>query len=270
MPNKHGEFIWYELLTDDSNVALQFYGKILGWEATDSGHPEIDYRILSIRDDTGRRRDVGGVMQLTEQLRQGGARPIWLGYIGVDDVDQTVANVVAAGGNVHMPPSDIPEVGRLAMVADPQGTPFYVMRGASNDTSLAFAADKPRAGHCAWNELLTTDPEAAKAFYFKQFGWTKDGELEMGPMGKYEFIRHNGVIGAVMNKPAQMPVPMWHYYFRCVDIDAAVETINNHGGQVLHGPDEIPGGDFIVKGLDPQGAIFALVGGRTKPSGAFK
>src|SRR5690625_7310585 len=76
-----------------------------------------------------------------------------------------------------MPPLDIPDVGRLAMVTDPQGAVFYVMRGFSNQISLAFAADKPRVGHCAWNELSTTDPEAAKAFYFREFGWTKDGEM---------------------------------------------------------------------------------------------
>lgn len=270
MPNKHGEFIWYELLTDDSNAALQFYSKILGWEASNSGQLEVDYRIFHIRDDTGERRDVGGVMQLTDPMRQADARPIWLGYIGVDDVDKTVAHVVAAAGTVHMPPTDIPEVGRIAMVTDPQGTPFYVMRGFSHETSLAFAADKPRVGHCAWNELCTTDPEAAKAFYFEAFGWTKDDEMLMGHLGKYEFIRHNGVIGAIMSKPEEMPISMWHYYFRCADIDIAFDAINDYGGQVLHGPGEVPGGDFIVKGLDPQGAVFTLVGGRKTNSGTSK
>ncbi|HBL86597.1 MAG TPA: VOC family protein, partial [Alcanivorax sp.] len=100
----------------------------------------------------------------------------------------------------------------------------------SNDTSLAFASDRPRVGHCAWNELATSDPDAAKAFYFEAFRWTKDGEMDMGPMGAYEFIRHNGVIGAVMPKPDDMPVPMWHYYFRPADIDAAIKTITENGG----------------------------------------
>jgi len=150
----------------------------------------------------------------------------------------------------------------MVLLTDPQGTPFYVMRGSSDETSLAFASDRPRVGHCAWNELVTSNPEAAKAFYFKAFGWTKDGEMDMGPMGAYEFIRHNGVIGAVMPKPDDMPVPIWHYYFRPADIDAAINAIIDNGGQILHGPDEIPGGDFIVKGFDPQGALFALVGSR--------
>ncbi|MDT8405065.1 VOC family protein [Sulfuriflexus sp.] len=261
MPNQHGKFIWYELLTDNRDAALTFYSAILGWQATDSGQPGMDYRILHAKDkDSGEEHPVAGLMQLTEEMRQGGARPVWLGYIGVDDVDQTVANIVAAGGHVQLSPFDVPDVGRIAMVTDPLGTPFYVMQGVSNETSLAFASDKPRVGHCAWNELITPDPETAKAFYFTEFGWTKDGEMDMGPMGKYEFIRHNGVIGALMLKPPEMPIPMWHYYFRCADIDSACKAITDNGGQILRGPDEIPGGDFTVKGLDPQGALFALVG----------
>jgi predicted enzyme related to lactoylglutathione lyase len=263
MPNQHGEFIWYELLTDNSDAAQQFYSAFLGWQVTDSGQPGMNYRILHARDEgTGEVQDIGGLMQLTEEMRQGGARPVWLGYIGVDDVDGTVASIVAAGGVVQMPAMDIPDVGRIAMVTDPQGAPFYVMRGISNKTSLAFAYDKPRIGHCAWNELVTSDTETAKAFYFKEFGWTKDGEMDMGPIGAYEFIRHNGVIGAIMPKPKEQPVPMWHYYFRCADIDTACYAITDKGGQILHGPDEIPGRDFIIKGVDPQGALFALVGNR--------
>ncbi|WP_347331720.1 VOC family protein [Marinimicrobium locisalis] len=264
MPNKHGEFIWYELLSTDSNAAIAFYNAILDWQATDSGQRNMDYRILSARDeDAGAPHDVGGLMQMTEEMREGGLKPVWLGYIGVDDVDRTVATIVEMGASVQLPPTDIPNVGRLAMVSDPQGTPFYVMKGSSNEASLAFASDKPRVGHCAWNELATTDPEAAKAFYFKAFGWTKDGDMDMGPMGLYEFIRHNGLIGAIMPKPKEAPIPMWHYYFRCADIDIACEAIVDNGGQILHGPDEIPGGDFVVKGIDPQGALFALVGPRT-------
>ncbi|MGD8177386.1 VOC family protein [Marinimicrobium sp. ARAG 43.8] len=265
MPNQPGEFIWYELLTTDSEAALAFYRAILGWQATDSGHPGMDYRILSIRDEnSGEKHDVAGLMQLTEDMCQEGAKPVWLGYIAVDEVDQAVANIVGVGGSVQMPPTDIPSVGRLAMVTDPQGIPFYVMKGSSDEVSLAFAFDKPRVGHCAWNELITTDPEAAKAFYFKAFGWTKDGEMDMGPMGAYEFIRHNGVIGAIMPKPENMPIPMWQYYFRCADIDTACKAIADNGGKVLLEPHEIPGGDFMLKGVDPQGALFALVGAKTQ------
>jgi len=263
MPNQDGDFIWYELLTENSDEALQFYSAILGWKSTDSGFPETDYRILhALDEDSGQWHDVGGLLQLTGEMKKNGARPVWLGYISVNDVGQTLARIVSAGGQVRLPPTDIPNVGCIAMVTDPQGAAFYIMRALGNDTSLAFASDKPRIGHCAWNELITANPEAAKAFYFKQFGWTKEDEMDLGPMGKYEFIRHNGVIGAIMPKPEDMPISMWQYYFRCADIDNALNAITTQGGQVLYGPAEIPGGDYIIKGFDPQGALFAVVGAR--------
>ncbi len=124
MPNQHGEFIWYELATDNADAAQPFYSALLGWRITDSGQPGVDYRILHARDeDTGEWRAIGGLMPLSEEMKQCGARPVWLGYIGVDDVDQTVATVTALGGSVPMPATDVPDVGRLAMVTDPRARP---------------------------------------------------------------------------------------------------------------------------------------------------
>ena len=162
-----------------------------------------------------------------------------------------------------MGPQDIPDVGRFAFVADPEGVMFYVMRGASDEVSQAFASVKPMDGHCAWNELSTTDPAKAVDFYTSQFGWRQEGDMDMGPMGKYLFLHHGpGMIGAIMPRMPQMPVSAWTYYFRVPDIDAAVEAITTNGGKALHEPHEIPGGEFMVNGQDPQGASFALVGKR--------
>ncbi len=266
MPNQHGDFIWYELLTSDADAAGAFYGKVVGWSVGDSGQAGMDYRILSMPDGA-----VGGLMQLTDEMKSGGARPCWLGYINVDDVDASVASITAAGGQEQMPPTTMDGVGRIAMVADPQGVPFYIMKpspppGAPEDAeSTAFAATEPLQGHCAWNELSTTDPEAAKAFYASQFGWVQEGDMDMGPLGKYEFLHASGkrfTLGAVMPKMPEMPVPFWTYYFRVPDIDKAVETIKANGGSILVEPMEIPGGDYSMNAMDPQGAPFALVGPR--------
>lgn len=258
MSNKHGDFIWYELMTTDPDGAAAFYATVVGWDVADSGQAGMDYRLLSMSG-----THVGGLLPIDAAMQAGGARPFWAGYIGVDDVDASSAAIRAAGGTVHLEPRDIPGVGRFAFVADPQGVPFYVMKGSvEGGVSEAFAAETPRVGHCAWNELVTTDPASAKQFYGEQFGWTKDGEMDMGPMGKYEFLRHGFLLGAVMPKPAEMPQPMWIYYFRVPDIDAAAATVGKCGGQVLLDPQEIPGGEFIIQGLDPQGALFALVGKR--------
>lgn len=258
MPNKHGDFIWYELLTDNTELAQAFYGPILDWEFNDSGQAEMEYTIITAKASA----DVGGLLQITPEMKVGGAQPIWLGYIAVDDVDASIERIIAAGGTEIMPATDIPDVGRIAMLSDPQGALFYIMRGLSDETSRAFAADRPRKGHCAWNELMSSKPSAALTFYSSEFGWLKDGELDMGPMGTYEFLRHDHMIGAIMPRPEAMPRPIWNYYFRVADIDIAVKKVKAGGGKILSGPDQIPGDEYTILALDPQGAMFALVGQR--------
>ena len=262
MANKHGDFIWYELLTSDGDAAQDFYGALLGWNFADSGQTDMDYRQISMKGE-----GVGGLLPLTPEMTANGAQPCWLGYINVEDVDRMAEAISSAGGSVHLQPQDIPGVGRFAMVADQQGAIFYVMTpnppaDKSDATSLAFAATEPMVGHCAWNELATSDTAAALNFYYDLFGWEKDGEMDMGPMGTYHFLRHDFMIGAMMDKPDEMPVSAWTYYFRVADIDVAVDLINAKGGQILVEPIEIPGGEFTLNALDPQGAAFALIGAR--------
>jgi uncharacterized protein len=262
MGNQHGDFIWYELLTGDADAAGDFYGKIVGWSSQKSGQPGMDYRFFSAGDGSDTKDGVGGFMAITEEMAAGGARPGWLGYVCVDDVDAAAESIKAAGGTIHMPPMDLENVGRMAMVADPQGAPFYIMRGASDETSHSFAKYAPKNGHCAWNELSTSDPAGAWAFYGQQFGWAKDGDLDMGPMGKYEFVKSDVVIGAIMPKMPDMPVSAWTFYFRVPDIDVAAQAVKDGGGRLHMEPMEIPGGEFSLSAADPQGASFGLVGPR--------
>ena len=124
MRNKHGDFIWYELMTTDADAAEAFYSGLVGWSFAASGQPDMDYRLFSADGPA-----VGGFMALTDEMQQGGARPLWAGYIGVDDVDATAKAVGEADGMVMVEPTDIPGVGRFAFVTDPEGAPFYIMRG---------------------------------------------------------------------------------------------------------------------------------------------
>lgn len=251
--NKAGDFIWYELLTTDAAAAQAFYGQILPWTFADSGQADMDYRIISAPE-----HEVAGLMAITPEMAQHGASPVWLSYLAVDDVDAAVDAITQKGGSVHMAAMDVPMIGRMAMVADPQGAPLYVMTPESRKLSLAFASDRPRVGHAAWNELHTSNPAGAWTFYGEMFGWAKDGDMDMGPLGRYEFIRHGGLIGAVM--PSEQPA--WTTYFRVPDIDVAKAAVEAGGGQVVQGPDEIPGGEFSMNCLDPQGAAFGLIGYR--------
>ena len=261
-PSAQGHLIWYELMTPDAEASKAFYDEVVGWQIGEPVAEFQGYRMIGCSDGGFN----GGVLPLTDEMQQHGARPTWLGYIGVDDTDAAVASIEQAGGKTLMPATDISNVGRIAMVADPQGAPFYVMKpippeGRENEQSDVFSVDQPQ--HIRWNELATTDPEGAIAFYRQQFGWSQEGDMDMGEMGKYRFIQNRGTtIGAVMPKPAQLPVSMWTYYIGVDDIDRALDAIKAGGGQVLNGPMEIPGGEFAVNAMDPQGASFGLVGPR--------
>jgi predicted enzyme related to lactoylglutathione lyase len=254
-----GAFIWYELMTPDAEGAKAFYDAVVGW---DIGEPVAEfegYRMIG-RSDGGM---AGGVLQITDEMREHGAHPIWLGYIAVDDVDATVAEIEKRGGKALMPAQDIGSVGRIAMVADPQGVPFYVMKpippeGREGEESDVFSpTEEQRVG---WNELTTPDPVAARQFYGELFGWTSDDFMPMGEMGEYRFLAHaSQTLGAVCGvQPGGSKG--WRYYFRVPSIGRAVEAVTSGGGSVSMGPHEVPGGDQIVIGQDPQGAEFALVG----------
>ena len=123
-PSPHGHLIWYELMTPDADASKAFYDKVVGWQIGEPVAEFQGYRMIG-RSDGG---FAGGVLPLTNEMRQHGARPAWLGYVGVDDTDTAVASIEQAGGKALMPPTDIPNVGRIAMLADPQGAPFYVMK----------------------------------------------------------------------------------------------------------------------------------------------
>ena len=253
--NPHGSFIWYELMTPDPDGAKAFYEAVVpGWRVGPGSAEHHGYREINL--DTG--GHAGGLMPPNDEMIAGGAKPVWLGYIGVDDVDETVARIEAKGGRVHLPAFDIPAIGRIAMVTDPQGIPFYVMRGAIETPSDAFS---PTAeGHVSWNELMTSDPLAAREFYDALFGWTSDDFMPMGENGEYRFFGHHGAtIGAVCGEMGSGN-SKWRYYIRVPSISAAVDAVKSGGGQVVMGPHEVPGGDHIIIGIDPQGAEFALVG----------
>jgi uncharacterized protein len=255
MSDRHGMPIWYELMSKDPLAARRFYGAVVGWQIDESAPTgsAMDYRMISAGDGL-----VGGVFTLTEEMRLNGASPCWMMYIGVDDVDACVTAIASAGGSVQLAAFDIPNVGRIAMVSDPQGAPFYVMRGEGLEASTACHPD--RVGHGAWHELHAADGQKATDFYTAQFGWRKSRGMDMGPMGTYQLIAIGGRdLGGIMTD-SRFPRPAWLVYFRVDGIERAARRIVEAGGQVIHGPMEVPGGGWIVNGLDPEGAMFALTG----------
>ncbi|MDH7639758.1 VOC family protein [Sphingomonas oryzagri] len=246
---KQGDFVWYELATSDPDAAQAFYEGISAWTIEPSGMPGMDYRLAKVGD-----RQVAGVMPIMEMMED--KRPSWRGYIGVDDVDAMTGKVKAAGGAVHFGPDDIPMVGRFAVCTDPQGALFMLFRGAGEP---APDLDPATPGAIGWHELTTSDWEAAWSFYAGLFGWEKAMAVDMGDMGTYQTFTINGVhAGGMMTAPGQPAA--WRYYITVADIDAAAKAIGDGGATIQMGPHEVPGGSWIVMGLDPQGAPFAVSG----------
>jgi predicted enzyme related to lactoylglutathione lyase len=247
-----GGFVWYELVTEDSKAAADFYAKVVGWSTVDSGMPGMAYTLAQVG-----ARQVAGLMDFPPDMQE--PRPAWLGYILTADVDAMAEKVKQAGGAVHREAADIPGIGRFAVVADPQGAVFMLFRG-DGDPAPDLAMGTP--GRIDWHELHARDWEKAFAFYQGLFGWEKNQTVDMGAMGVYQTFEIGGApSGGMMTNP-QAPFPFWLYYFATDDIDAATARITANGGKLMQDPMEVPGGMWIVQAFDPQGAMFAMVGKR--------
>jgi uncharacterized protein len=246
-----GRPLWYELMTTDMKAAEAFYRAVVGWTSAPFESSPRPYTLFNRREAI----PVAGVMARPEGVI---APPCWAMYVGVPKLEEAAARITRLGGGECSPVIDVPTVGRMQMMKDPQGAAFYLYEPANADRPPEAPA---KLGEVSWHELMTTDAPAAMTFYSEIFGWQPSEALEMGAIGKYQmFNRPHGMIGGMMNKPPEMAhvPPQWQIYFRVPDIAAAVERIKANGGQILNGPMEVPGGDWIVNAMDPQGAAFAL------------
>jgi predicted enzyme related to lactoylglutathione lyase len=189
------------------------------------------------------------------------APPLWLGYIGTPDVDQTTARGAELGAQILVQPKDIPTVGKLSVMADPYGAVFAAFTPIPPAKPQSPPPATPAVGDFTWHELVTVDVQGALRFYAELFGWTADAAMDMGPAGIYQLYKvGEKQLGGMYLKPKEMPgPPHWLYYTRVADLEASMEKTKAGGGQVLMGPHEVPGGDRIAICLDPQGAGFALV-----------
>jgi predicted enzyme related to lactoylglutathione lyase len=253
--DSHGRFVWYELMTTDVAAAKAFYAKVVGWGVVDVSMPGMAYALF-----TAGKTSVSGILGLAEDARKMGAKPRWLGYVGVNDVDASAKRAKQLGGTVHVPPTDIPNISRFSIVADPQMATLALFKG--QQPVQQQPAGVSETGRMSWHELIAADWEKAFAFYADLFGWQK-ADADVGPMGTYQVFSVEGqAIGGMFTKPPVVPIPFWLYYFSVDDIDAATERVLAGGGQILEGPLEVPGGSWITRCMDPQGAMFALEGKR--------
>jgi predicted enzyme related to lactoylglutathione lyase len=250
-----GQFVWYDLNTTDRVAAASFYQAVVGWHTSETGSAGRIYTILHAGS-----AGVGGIWQVSAaELAMVGAQPAWIAYISVDDVDHTAARIEAARGHILHAPEDIPGIGRFAVTADPHGAAFIIFAPASNRTEASAPAGTP--GHFGWNELHAGDLETEFTFYAGLFGWTKTSSMDMGGMRIYQMFSTGGAdAGAMLTRGDSMRAPGWVFYINVDNINAAATRVSDAGGRIITGPLHVAAGSWILHGIDPQGAMFALLG----------
>ncbi len=247
-----GTFCWFELGTTDGPAAKAFYTELLGWETEDVPMEHGVYVMLS-KDGNG----VGALYELFDEQKEQGVPPHWLPYVAVEDADASVKQAVALGGEVLSPVTDVPEHGRMAVLKDPTGATFAIWQALVHNGVTLLGAP----GSNCWNELATTDREAAKAFYSTLFGWGIKEE-EMEGAGLYTmFMRGEEMAGGLMQMTEEWgDAPShWMTYIAVEDCDASAAKVKTLDGTVCVPPTDIPDvGRFAVID-DPQGATFSII-----------
>ena len=246
-----GRFIWHELMTTDPVAAGGFYSRVLPWRTQPSGMPSYTLWMAG-------KTQTGGLMALPPDSVPG-TPPHWLVYIGTPSVDASVTDAQRLGGKVLKGATDIPNVGRYAVLSDPQGATFAVYTPAG--AAAGGAGSGAAAGEFSWHELTTTDPQGALRFYSELCGWARGPGHDMGgTMGVYQIFTQGGTQVGGMYRVQDASTPAhWLGYVRVAEAARTAAAAKAAGGRVLHGPVEVPGGSWIVMLLDPQGGAFAVV-----------
>lgn len=249
--NHRGKFVWYELMTTDTGAAKAFYGDVIGWGTRPFEGAPIPYTMW-----TRGEAPVGGLMEVPAAE----APPAWMAHVSVEDVDATAARAEELGATVLAGPESVPDVGRWVVLEDPQGAVIAAFRG---EQEMDGAPGEPEPGDVSWNELVTSDAEAAWDFYSELFGWEKKEAMDMCESGVYQMYGvGDRTLGGMYSRTDAMPDaqggPGWLYYIVVADLDSAVEKVKAGGGRIVVEPVEVPGGSRIAVGVDPQGAAFGL------------
>jgi predicted enzyme related to lactoylglutathione lyase len=254
-----GKFVWFEHVSRDAKKAQKFYDEVLGWrvEAFPVGDSTYDTILAGETPDTM----IGGYARSSDRQE-----PHWISYVSVEDVDGAAKAAAANGGKVIEPPHDLPEVGRAARIADPQGAELYVFKNDTGDPADTPATEPPPARRFFWNELHTTDPEKAVAFYEKVFGFTRQ-TMDMGPAGNYYILARDGVSRAgVTGHLAKGVSPHWLPYVEVDDPDATIARAKELGAKTV-APEDIPGVGRFGLFEDPTGAVLAVMNAQPREPG---
>jgi uncharacterized protein len=249
-----GNFVWMELSTTDPSAAKHFYSSLFGWQTEDMPMgPEMIYTLFRLNG-----RDIGGAYTMKPEDRAMGIPPNWLLYIGVDNADSAVAQILEHGGNPMSPAFDVPGVGRMAVIQDPASAVFAIFEPGAHQGMGLYG----ESGALCWADLATPDRDRAARFYGAVFGWEFSLGKDKDPNG-YLHISNNGhFIGGMPPSHMLRPsiAPHWMGYIQCLDCQAQTAKAAAIGAKVIVPTTPIPdSGQFSVL-ADLQGAVFALFG----------
>ncbi|RMG93902.1 MAG: VOC family protein [Chloroflexi bacterium] len=244
----HGTFSWIDIITTDPEAGKAFYSQLFGWTYEDL--PAGEGAVYTMFRKNG--LDVAALSGMPPGQEQ--MPPHWNSYVTVDNVDEAAAKASNLGGNVVMPPFDVLEAGRMAVVQDPTGA-FFMLWQAKNHIG-ARLVNEP--GSLVWNELWTHDVDKAAQFYSGLFGW------EVRKSTEPEYIMFaNGermAAGLLQIQPDWGNVPPhWSIYIAVDDCDAVAAKAVELGGKMINPPSDIPGTGRFALLQDPQGAMFNII-----------
>jgi predicted enzyme related to lactoylglutathione lyase len=251
MTTGSGRFIWHDLMTTDRDRVIPYYRDLFGWnsQTVDMGSDLGTYQIIHAGD-----RQIGGFVDLDPTA---GVPSHWIGYVSVDDVDGAATAAEGAGGTLRMGATDIPSVGRFAMIADLEGAlvcPFRSIEGRGAD------APAPADGQFCWDGLLARDPQGAGLFYAEVFGWSPRLEATVvGPCSGV-FLAHDQEIAGIISIPEGSPQrSVWLPFVGCSDLDDRTGDVARLGGEVWQLPTALPAGGRTAITADPSGALIGLL-----------
>lgn len=255
MARHSSKFVWHDLMTSDVAAAKKFYGALLGWTFENNEHGPYEHVMSG-------GKMIGGMMKWDQ------SPPSWLGYVSVESVDDVVSSATKLGGKVYSPARDIPNTGRFAVLADPQGGVFAPFKDAGMHPEEPETNARPAVGTFCWDELTTRDPAAAAKFYSTLFGWGTQ-TVPMAGFGNYTLLKRTGVkdemgedknAGGIMQLPPNAPYPpFWMHYIAVADADATARRLRELGGKVMMDPMDIPDVGKFFPAMDPQGATVAFL-----------
>ena len=245
-PEQPGKFVWHNLITPDPEAARAFYSGLFGWELEvleEGKYTELSYQ----------GRPLGGIVD-AGRAEGSPKSAVWLSGLSVPDVDEAMKRAVAAGAKQLAAATDLPDIGRAAVISDSEGAVVQLVRSKRGDPPSSL----PAVHTWLWHELTANDPARAAAFYENLVGYQIELREANEAAGYRLLVRDGRPHGGILLNPFEGTRPAWVPFVRVADPAALLPRVVALGGQVVLAPRKDLRGGTVALVLDPSGAPLAL------------